>query len=234
MQGSTANHALSPTPCVFVHDRHHAWMPPPAVQAELGARDRELGAQQAKTAAGDARRTALATEFAEYKTKVTQVLQMKDKTIAALEGGGADAGASDAGASGGGEDSSGGVAAMHALEARVGMLEAENAQLRSDLREAETQQQEDVELAEGQFRELEQALKDVQSAKVAFEKDHRQLVQVNTQALEDAVRQKELLAKESARKDSELFELQEELGQLKRSTVGSATLDLETKVACLE
>eukprot|EP00041_Stephanoeca_diplocostata_P027422 m.753535 g.753535 ORF g.753535 m.753535 type:complete len:776 (-) comp23172_c0_seq1:247-2574(-) len=196
------------------------------LRTTLATRDREVGTLQTRAAASDARHTALATEFAEYKTKVTQVLQMKDKTITALEGGAAATATTDAGD----PDAGGAPTAAHVLEARVGVLEAENAQLRSDLREAEAQQQEDVELAEGQFRELEQALKDVQGAKVALEKDHQQLAQANAQALEDAVRQKELLAKESAHKDSEMVALQEELAQLKRSTVGSATLDLETKV----
>lgn len=191
--------------------------------ADLAARSAALQEASARISTLEQQHASLQSEFAEYRTKASQVLQKKEKEIDSLRYGG-----------GAGEGDSAKLIEeqdqlRQELVASNGLVE----QLRADLRELEQQQEEDGDLAVNQLRELESALAAAQAAKVASESESARQLKEMTNDLEEAERQRTLLQQESQRGAVELQQLQSEVARLTQTTQGRATAELEEKLRAL-
>jgi len=193
--------------------------------AELTTKDDALQQASAHAATLSQRYAVLQSEFTDYKSKATQVLQMKEKSISELR--------TNGGPSRSGEDSLCKQEDTVQLQQDLGAAVALVDQLRADLRDMEQQQDEDSAMAATQIRELEKALRVVKSAKEASEQESELRVKQLTDELEEVHRQRQLLSQEAKRGADELLDLQGEVARLSQTTHGRATAELEEKLRAL-
>jgi len=188
-------------------------------------------AQVTEAAKTSSQLIGLQQELDDYKSRAARVLLTKEKTIEDLR-------AAAGGVVGSGESPTS-VEAIElrrerdALNDELKELRETVHRLRTELQDVDQQHQEENDMADGQLKDLEKAVKDLQRAKTTVEREHAIHIQDLKLSLEELQRFKQSSGAESIRKEAEISRLQADLARLSKSTSGTATTQLELKIRAL-